>query len=482
MLGLEVMRFVLGLLLGCHVTISFCDPVSNSMIKFLDHLYSYQDWLSLQSYLDDAFSNGEFVSAWDDPDFVPMFWRPCVYEDNQIYLRWVFGTCYDSEYNRGNIYQWRTHNSLVKYQDIHHLQRWSPQKMCKIMNGSNIAFVGDSMAQQTQLTFASAMMRDLFVPEDKINDDNYVNNKRRKVSDYCDNYCPWRQHGSCHMIEYDCGSLPSFKSYVITSKHLEPSEWVNNFDLNDVSIVLFNSGPHFLPTEERVGNIDKSLAILVEKFPKTSFIFRTTPPGHPRCDSLFHSSPIEGRLYNYSDDTEKPYHYGDFISQSLAVIDMLAKKYPQVLILNVHNATSNRVDSHPLVGDCLHYCIPGPLTTWIEFLFHALATCQSHAHQNNTIIFPYRSFAEENSINTDIIEPLFFPFKEQEGTIMKPVTASRRYMVDIGETSYYLWANNSRHRMTLNDIYLANISLSDIKKINNWEFIAYPQGRPISPF
>jgi hypothetical protein len=48
---------------------------------------------------------------------------------------------------------------------------------------------------------------------------------------------------------------------------------------------------------------------------------------------------------------------------------MLAANFPHVLYLDVFTPTVLRADSHL---DMLHYCVPGPLDTWVELLSNVL--------------------------------------------------------------------------------------------------------------
>lgn len=445
-------------------------------IHFFQNQYSHSQWKSIQEHLDTLFTQGEFELGWKDPNFKTMFWHPCFYEDNQVYLKWGWGICHDSPYNRGNIWQWKP---STKSGQPHRLHTWSPDKMCKLMNGRNIAFVGDSMSLQTQFTFISAMHRDLLIPKRQLNDTKYIKGKRERLQNYCENYCPMKQRGKCFEVDIDCGAYPPFKSFVLMDDFLSPEKpWIKRTKELNVSLIVMNSGAHFISTDERVRNIDESLRNLFALH-DVSIIFRTTPPGHPRCDSLFYSHPIDGTYYNYSDEENKPYHYNEFVQQSLVVVEMLRRKYPQVLTLNVHNVTSHRADSHPLFGDCLHYCIPGPVNTWIEFLYHSLTVLQQD-HRSDGVTHGHgdqRQFVSEN-----VIEPLFRPRVEvAEGMVIHPSSGYRRYLNRVGEDSFYLWSNGSRHRMDEKELAQRNISKSSVKYIDLWRYMDFPIGWPISP-
>ena len=136
----------------------------NEEIRFLDLSFNRLTWTKIQANLDNLLLHGEYVSVWEDSIYTPHFYRPCVWEDDMVYRKWIWGICYDSEYVRGNIWKWVPLDRRKRIKD------WSQNRMCRIMNGRNIAFAGDSMSIQMLFTFVSAMQRDILIPNKFIND------------------------------------------------------------------------------------------------------------------------------------------------------------------------------------------------------------------------------------------------------------------------------------------------------------------------
>ena len=65
------------------------------------------------------------------------------------------------------------------------------------------------------------------------------------------------------------------------------------------------------------------------------------------------------------------YHWADFGRQNALVAALAASRH--LAFLNVHTQTALRPGGHmparkSAAGDCAHYCIPGPLDTWVRLL------------------------------------------------------------------------------------------------------------------
>lgn len=448
----------------------------NKNIQFFHKEFTPHQWASIQQDLDVLFSHGEFENAWKDPHFEPMFWHPCFFEDNTVYSKWGWGMCYDSSFNRGNIWQWEPIMPSGQRRPLH---RWSPDKMCELMNGRNIAFVGDSMSLQTHLTLVSAMHRDVLIPKALQNDTAYVKQKVDRLRFHCENYCPMKNRSQCVEVAIDCGAYPSFKSFILEDNHLNPrSSWMQRTKDLNVSIIVINSGAHIIPSAERVHNVDVSLEKLFHLH-NVSVIFRTTPPAHPRCEEYFLSPPIDGHTFNFLDDVGKPYHYSHFVQETLEIVEMLRRKYPQVLTLNVHNSTMHRADSHPLNGDCLHYCLPGPINTWIEMLFHSLTVIQQRRWGTATAV---ETIAPENHISANVAWALHVPHPDiLDGTLLHATSAYKPYIQHVGKESFYLWSNGSRHRLDIDEMNRRNLSMGDVKYFKMWNYVNFRIGPPIVP-
>ncbi len=58
-----------------------------------------------------------------------------------------------------------------------------------------------------------------------------------------------------------------------------------------------------------------------------------------------------------------------FHAQNQVIREFLLTHYPMVVQIDIKTPTVLRVDSHM---DGMHYCIPGPIDTWVKLMYNAL--------------------------------------------------------------------------------------------------------------
>ena len=61
------------------------------------------------------------------------------------------------------------------------------------------------------------------------------------------------------------------------------------------------------------------------------------------------------------------------LMQRLRAKPPFSKYSHRFLYLDVFPSIKLRADQHPSDLDCLHYCLPGPLDSWIIFLYNLIA-------------------------------------------------------------------------------------------------------------
>jgi hypothetical protein len=112
--------------------------------------------------------------------------------------------------------------------------------------------------------------------------------------------------------------------------------------------------------------------------PRARIFWRTTNVGHPLCQHTRTASPLaappSAAEYALADKTEDSFYkaknrWDNVFAQNDATVAALPDF---VSVVDVAPATALRRDSHPLFKydkkqrpDCLHYCLPGPIDTWV---------------------------------------------------------------------------------------------------------------------
>lgn len=105
-------------------------------------------------------------------------------------------------------------------------------------------------------------------------------------------------------------------------------------------------------------------------YPDHVLMWRSTPPGHPKCHRR--NRPLRAPLDPAA--LPHPFSWDKFAAQN----DLARALVEEVggIYLDVAYATSLRPDGHfwHLDGtpDCLHYCSPGPVDHWVNLLYNAL--------------------------------------------------------------------------------------------------------------
>ena len=144
--------------------------------------------------------------------------------------------------------------------------------------------------------------------------------------------------------------------------------WFQRF-VRDTSAhtLVVNRGAHYEPTPVLLEAVKAVLDAVTRDRPDVLLVVRDTPSGHPGCGkpAVRNGPPVTSPL-SYAG---MPYHWDEFPSQNEAVRGLVGG-YVNAVFWDVSAVTSQRADSH-LVGpknDCLHYCAPGPVDTWVEQL------------------------------------------------------------------------------------------------------------------
>lgn len=140
--------------------------------------------------------------------------------------------------------------------------------------------------------------------------------------------------------------------------------------LDEASLLILNRGAHFAPSPFILRELKATFRFLRFMYPNKLIIFRNTVPGHQNCSA--YSEPLtkqqelrDGTMYSWSKFREQ---------------NQLAKNLAElfgIVYMDVDAQTQFRADGHfgrnkKGTEDCLHYCMPGPIDTWVQLLYNML--------------------------------------------------------------------------------------------------------------
>lgn len=351
-----------------------------------------QKFEELKDLVDNLLTTGNWVNAWKVPHFKPLYALPCI--NVKGYTR---DLCFSSLANQGYRWIWKpqliddrgalTISSLSPSEtnSIHKHWLWSykleTSEMCRIMKGRNLMFVGDSLNEENFWVLLSSLWSHYILKPHHNSTMNKLFREQQLMQ--CESYCPDVAPSCEGPLTIDCGdALPPFNISFTSESHLQLFEsngvslerWARKIVENNVSLLIMNTGAHYIPDEELLHNINESLSYVRSSHPTVDIIYRSTSPGHNNCGDTFKSDPmLENDALRLVMGGPANYHWSDFSHQNQKVKMLVKKQFPSVMYMDIYNATVLRADAHPTVrGDCLHYCTPGPVDDWTLFLFNIL--------------------------------------------------------------------------------------------------------------
>ena len=148
----------------------------------------------------------------------------------------------------------------------------------------------------------------------------------------------------------------------------EEFPWVTRLEKKGFDFVLLNRGAHFENDTIVLRAVEEALAFAEAAAPAATIVWHTTARGQLDTDKHFDDEPLKEDLG--PDELAKlPHHWGLFGAQNAAILDLIARHFPHVVVLDVAPALGLRRDHHV---DGLHCVMPGPLDHVAETLLHYL--------------------------------------------------------------------------------------------------------------
>jgi hypothetical protein len=197
---------------------------------------------------------------------------------------------------------------------------WNAKQFCQLLENRHIVLAGDSTMEQHTATLASMI---------------------------------FEQQGGCanKIMFLHNEFLTASGRYISVTEMIEGKE---------PDIMIINSGAHFHSVEtfqESINYLDKNLLEVMGRIQNTKVVIRGQHPGHANCKTF-------GRpLQTYDVPTEKDKYdwylhrtFDNMLEQFVASHNHSRLFYWDTYPLYL------RPDAHPLEQDCLHFCLPGPIS------------------------------------------------------------------------------------------------------------------------
>ncbi|CAI6006082.1 unnamed protein product [Closterium sp. NIES-64] len=222
---------------------------------------------------------------------------------------------------------------------------FDPAKFCRILDKRSVLIVGDSI----NMLLADAIRF----------------NVRLGAKDW-DSRVQWDLGFSVRVFfvrDYYLNSTEAENDFMVDKSFGET--WMDEIAAQGVSVVVMNRGAHFIADEQFERQMKSTLLALRKSYPDLLIIVRNTPAGHPHC--WLHRKPLSGKLLDLPHDD---WHWDGFAAQN-EILKNLTEGVGGVY-MDVNASAVWRADGHVGRWDCLHYCHPGPVDTWVQLLFNML--------------------------------------------------------------------------------------------------------------
>ncbi|GJP48953.1 hypothetical protein CLOM_g8223 [Closterium sp. NIES-68] len=249
----------------------------------------------------------------------------------------------------------------------------------RVGRGRRILIIGDSKQYQMVQAFLNLMAWGLKKPA---RDMVAVEERPKQCVDALGGSTAKMGHEFCQWYTFNSSVCPGFKLDFIRNDHLsifdskgaifDHMPWAQPgvADIPSADVIVLNRGPHWTPTPQFTSGVQNALRFIRYNYPDKLVIYRNTPPGHKDCED--YDRPLEKRQETGS----LPFNWGEFPKQNRAAKELVEQVGG--VYLDVEEAVGLRADGHNGFmpnrnkTDCLHYCFPGPIDVYIQFMYNAL--------------------------------------------------------------------------------------------------------------
>ena len=268
--------------------------------------------------------------------------------------------CYPEEFYRRPIwktYSWEPHESQC------HFSRFNASDYCSLMQFGTLLIAGDSLSWEHYSSLGQLLGL-------RIHQSSQLVSKEKRQ-----NHVQFGCHRQSRIV-FRRDDLLTNLSAAITDHF--PVVIVLNRGAHYQNDTAFSAGIHQIIQEIKEWKIQCTFLGF-----KCHLFWRTTVPGHPQCDKVNFTKPINDiaqmeswitNRSNYDNYTIK-YHWYDYQHQNELALDLLRQGlgHEGFQVLDAYHLNIRRPDEHRAhQGDCLHNCYPGKMDVYNQLLLHYL--------------------------------------------------------------------------------------------------------------
>ncbi|GJP29039.1 hypothetical protein CLOM_g41 [Closterium sp. NIES-68] len=248
---------------------------------------------------------------------------------------------------------------------------FDPRRFCdRVGRDRTLVFVGDSLQHQLFQVFIDSMLMGVRKPFSS------ELNETREESPECSGWVLGpAQKIFCRDVTFDDSICPGLRIVFLRNDHLQlgnPREfshfaWTRAPVLPAADAIILNRGPHYREDKDFEPHLRATLLYLRNRFPDKLIIYRNSAGGHKDCPK--YHKPIE----TPQDPSTLPFNWDKFPHQNW-ISQPLAERLGMPF-MDIERMMALRPDGHTgqlAKLDCLHYCMPGPLDTWVQVMANML--------------------------------------------------------------------------------------------------------------
>jgi len=287
-------------------------------------------------------------------------WIPTILPAPPYVTRTTHLRCYSMEaYKNGS---WNTFTWQPRASPNCKFTAWKRGKFCALMKRATILVAGDSLSWEHYSSLAQLLGQKV----------SQFDQHRSKVDQ--------RNH-----VQYPCKG----ETRIAYRRDDILSNLTGAITETFPQVLILNRGAHYVNDTRFVAGLRQNVEEIKKWKHKCDMLgvachlfWRTSVPGHPKCDQVDFSGPVndldemEAWIANKSnyDNRTINYHWYDYQHQNELAVNMLQESLGfEHDILDAYHLNVRRPDEHRShQNDCLHNCYPGKMDVYNQLLLHFL--------------------------------------------------------------------------------------------------------------